>query len=91
MDLIREHLIYKDVPITICMGELKPNEQYELVRCLLATRTNDVSICTHHSSNNEYMTQLLNKLPVAFVQCFRNQRGTFLPPTGASSTEGGSS
>lgn len=92
MDLIREHLIYKDVPIKICMGQLKPNEQYALIRCLLATRTNGVCICTHESTN-EYINELLKKLPVEFIQCFRlNQEGTFLPPTVVgSSIEGKSS
>jgi hypothetical protein len=81
MELIREHLIYKDVPITICMGQLKPCEHYEVIRCLLATRTNDVCICTHDATN-EYINQILKKLPVHFAQCFRlNQEGTFLPPT----------
>jgi hypothetical protein len=81
MDLIREHLIYKDVPLTICMGQLKPCEHYEVIRCLLATRTNDVSICTHDTTN-DYINQLLKKLDVQFIQCFRlNQEGTFLPPT----------
>jgi hypothetical protein len=81
MDLIREHLIYKDVPLTICMGQLKPCEHYEVIRCLLATRTNDVSICTHDATN-DYINQLLKKLDVQFIQCFRlNQEGNFLPPT----------
>ena len=69
MELIREHLIYKDVPITICMKQLKPVEQYEVIRCLLATRTKDVSICTHEATN-EYIDKLLKDLPVKFVQCF---------------------
>jgi hypothetical protein len=69
MDLIREHLMYKDIPITICMKELKPIEQYEVIRILLATRTKEVKICTHDSTNN-YITELLKKLPVQFVQCF---------------------
>jgi hypothetical protein len=51
MDLIREHLIYKDVPITICLKTLPPADHYELIRCLLATRTNNVSICCHNCSN----------------------------------------
>lgn len=81
MELIREHLIYKDVPLTICMGQLKPCEHYEVIRCLLATRTNDVSICTHDATN-DYINQLLKKLDVHFIECFRlNQEGTFLPPT----------
>lgn len=70
MDAIREQLVYKDVPITICMGKLKPIEQYEVIRFLLATRTKDVSICTHEATN-EYITQLLKLLPVKFVQCFQ--------------------
>jgi len=70
MDVIREHLIYKDVPITICMKDFKPVEQYEIIRCLLATRTKDVSICTHESIN-EFIEKLLKDLPVKFVQCFQ--------------------
>ena len=69
MDLIREHLMYKDVPITICMKDFKPIEQYEIIRILLASRTNGVKICTHESVN-DYITELLKKLPVQFVQCF---------------------
>ena len=69
MDLIREHLIYSDVPITICMKTLKPQEQYELIRLLLATRTKDVFICTHESTN-EYIDKLLKKLDVSFTQCY---------------------
>lgn len=70
MDIVREHLIYKDVPITICMKDFKPVEQYEIIRCLLATRTKDVSICTHESTN-EFIEKLLKDLPVKFVQCFQ--------------------
>jgi hypothetical protein len=73
MDLIREHLMYKDIPITICMKELKPIEQYEVIRILLATRTKEVKICTHDSTNN-YITELLKKLPVQFVQCFAEEQ-----------------
>jgi hypothetical protein len=69
MEVIREHLIYKDVPITICMKDLKPIEQYEVIRILLATRTKGVKICTHEATN-EYITELLKKLQVEFVQCF---------------------
>lgn len=51
MDVIREHLIYKDVPTTVCMKSLTSAEHYELIRCLLATRTNNVSVCCFTSSN----------------------------------------
>ncbi len=70
MEVIKEHLIYKDVPILICMKDLKPIEQYEVIRILLATRTKDVSICTHESTNN-YIDTLLKELPVTFIQCFQ--------------------
>jgi len=78
MDLIREHLMYKDVPITICMKNLKPIEQYEVIRILLATRTRQVKICTHESVN-EYITKLLKKLPVEFVQCFAEEEKILVP------------
>ena len=71
MELIREHLIYKNVPITICMKDLKPIEQYEVIRILLATRTKDVSICTHECTN-EYIDKLLKQLPLKFTQCFKD-------------------
>ena len=79
MELIREHLMYKDVPITICMRQLKPVEQYEVIRILLATRTRQVKICTHEATN-EYITELLKKLPVAFVQCFVEEDQKLLLP-----------
>lgn len=69
MELIREHLIYKDVPITICMKDLKPVEQYEVVRLILASSSKHVSICTHECTNS-YIDGLLKNLPVKFVQCF---------------------
>lgn len=72
MEVIKEHLIYKDVPITICMKDLKPLEQYEVIRILLATRTKDVSICTHECTNS-YIDKLLKKLPVKFIQCFQEE------------------
>jgi hypothetical protein len=72
METIKNLLIYKDVPITICMGELTPTEQYEVIRFILATRTKDVSICTHDITN-KYIIELLQKLPVKFVRCFEEK------------------
>lgn len=69
MDVIREHLMYKDVPITICMKNLKPTEQYEVVRLILASKTKNVSICTHESTNS-YIDGLLKNLSVKYIQCF---------------------
>jgi hypothetical protein len=67
MDLIREHLIYKDVPITICMKNLKQQEQYEVIRLLLATRKN-VKICLH-DLNNIYISKLLDELKIIIEKC----------------------
>ena len=68
MELIREHLIYKDVPIEICFGTLKSQEQYECIRLLLATRTKDVSICLHEITN-PYILQLIKTLSVKQTHC----------------------
>ena len=65
MDLIREHLIYKDVPTTICLKSLTSAEHYEVIRCLLATRTNNVSICCSECSN-VFIQILLKKLGIHF-------------------------
>jgi len=88
MDLIREHLIYKDVPLHICMKALTPIEHYEVVRLLLATRTKDVHICTH-SSTNEAIQSLLKQMSISYYSCLdeerRNQEGIFLaPPSGTT-------
>ena len=72
MDVIREHLVYKNVPLTICMKELKPIEQYEVIRLLLASKAKNIKICTHEATN-DYITKLLKELPVVFVQCFAEQ------------------
>lgn len=72
MDTIREHLVYKNVPLTICMKELKPIEQYEVIRLLLASKSKNIKICTHEATN-DYITKLLKELPVEFVQCFVEQ------------------
>lgn len=72
MDVIREHLVYKNVPLTICMKNLKPIEQYEVIRLLLASKAKNIKICTHESTN-DYITKLLKELPVEFVQCFVEQ------------------
>ena len=66
MDLIREHLIYKDVPLQICFK--KVTDHYEIIRCLLATRTNNVSICCLESSN-VFIQLLVKKMGVQVVDC----------------------
>jgi hypothetical protein len=67
MDLIRECLIYKDGVDSICMKNLKQQEQYEVVRLLLATSKN-VKVCLH-GSNNTYILKLLNELEIKLVNC----------------------
>ena len=68
MEAIREQLVYKDGKVHICMKELKPVEQYEVIRLLIATRTKDVLICTHESVN-EYILKLIQKLQLNITPC----------------------
>jgi hypothetical protein len=64
MEVIREHLMYKNVPLEIIMKTLKPQEQYEVIRLLLATRTKDVVVKVD-SSVNKYVLNLLKKIEVS--------------------------
>lgn len=68
MDIVREQLLYKENKVHICMSTLTKIEHYELIRLLLATRTTEVYICTHESTNS-YINDLLKKLSVVFYQC----------------------
>lgn len=83
MDVLREQLVYKNVPVHICMKSLKPVEHYEVIRLILATRTENVFVCTHESTNS-YIDGILKTLPIQFYQCFvpecLNQGGSLLPP-----------
>ena len=66
MDLVREHLIYKDVPISICFKKIP--EHYEIIRCLLATRTNGVSVCCVETTN-VFIQILVKKLGLQATCC----------------------
>jgi hypothetical protein len=68
MEAIREQLVYKEGKIQICMKDLKPVEQYELIRLLVATRTKDVFICKHDSINS-YISKVLGELNLVFTNC----------------------
>lgn len=68
MNTIREKLMYKDVPVLICMKELSSLEQYECVRMLLGMRQTNVSVCTHEATPSD-LVKILQKLEVPFVQC----------------------
>ena len=63
MDIVREHLMYKNVPIKIEMNTLKIVEQYEVIRLLVATRTKDVVVKIDESIN-KYVFNLLQKTGV---------------------------
>jgi hypothetical protein len=71
MDVIREHLMYKNSPITICMKDLSPQEHYEIIRIILESEKDNISICMHDSIN-AYVKIILNKLKVKFVQCWKS-------------------
>jgi hypothetical protein len=63
MDVIREHLMYKNVPITIEIDTLKTQEQYEVIRLLLACRKEDVCVSVTDKTN-KYIRELLTLLSV---------------------------
>jgi hypothetical protein len=64
MDLIREHLIYKHVPLVIPIDALKTQEQYEIIRLLLACRKEDVCVLVSDKSN-KYILELLKELKIS--------------------------
>lgn len=63
MDVIRENLMYKNNFLEIHMKTLKTQEQYEVIRLLLATRTKDV-VVKIDDSVNKYVRNLLEKIGV---------------------------
>lgn len=56
----------------ICMAKIPPQEQYEVVRILLESKTDKVSFCTHDSTN-AYIDIILKKLNVNFTQCWKEE------------------
>jgi hypothetical protein len=70
MDAIREHLIYKNTPLTICFAKLTPQEHYECIRVFLESKTEHVKFCTHDATN-PYIDHLLKELNVSFTQCWK--------------------
>jgi transcriptional antiterminator len=74
MDVIREHLMYKNDPLQICMKQLSCQDQYEFVRIVLESKTEKIYVCKH-SSTNKYIDTLLDKLPIEIVKdCFREMQ-----------------
>ena len=68
MDVIREHLMYKNSPLSICMATITPQEQYEVIRIILESKTEKISICKHKSTN-KYIDVLLGKVNVILTDC----------------------
>ena len=54
------------------MKELKPVEQYEVIRLLLATRTKDVLVCTHDSTNESICLIMKCRIPLRDRVCPRS-------------------
>jgi hypothetical protein len=73
MDVIREHLVYKNGPLEICMSKITPQEQYEVIRILLESKPKQVAICTHESTN-AYIDILLKKMNIRFIQCWKEEK-----------------
>ena len=68
MDVIREHLMYKNSPLTICMASISPQEQYEIIRIILESKTEKITICKH-ASTNKYIDVLLGKVNITLTDC----------------------
>jgi hypothetical protein len=73
MDVIREHLMYKNSPLKICMASITPQEHYEVIRIILESKTEEISICKH-SSTNKYIDVLLGKVNITLVDCRKEQQ-----------------
>jgi hypothetical protein len=73
MDVIREHLMYKNSPLKICMSAISPQEQYEVIRIILESKTEKITICKHNSTNN-YIDALLNKINITLTDCQLEQQ-----------------
>ena len=67
MESIREHLMYKNSPLQICFEHLTSQEQYEVIRILLESKT-DVTICAHKNTN-KFVDLVCAKLNVKSIDC----------------------
>jgi hypothetical protein len=71
MDIIREHLMYKNSPLHICMNTITPQEQYEVIRIILESKTTEITVCKHNSTNT-YIDTLLSTLNITLASCRRD-------------------
>jgi len=85
MDILREKLIYNSNSVHICMKQFSKQEHYEIIRLLLATRTKDVCVCTHESTNT-YIDSLLKEIAVSFYQCFQTEQLKIGTPSSLETT-----
>jgi len=69
MELIREHLMYKNNTLRVCMKTLTRQEQYEFVRLIMATRVAGVFVCDCEC--NQYVLCVLTRLGFERTQCLR--------------------
>ena len=71
MELIREHLMYKEIPLHVCVGKLTRQEQYEFIRLLIGSGKRHITICLEHGTVNDYTRQVLRdlRLECRSVEC----------------------
>lgn len=55
------------------MASITPQEQYEVIRIILESKTEKISICKH-SVTNKYIDTLLCKLNIIFIDCQKEQQ-----------------
>ena len=78
MDVIREHLMYKNHALEVCMKQLTSQEQYEFIRIVLESKTEKIRVCTH-SSTNSYIDYLLTKIPIEIsADCSQKQEAQLM-------------
>ena len=68
MDLIREHLMYKNTDLNICMKNLTPQEHYEVIRIILGSQNKNIFICRHNVTN-KYVNTILDKMNITAKDC----------------------
>jgi hypothetical protein len=61
--------MYKNDPLNICMKQLTSQEQYEFVRIVLESKTENISVCKH-GATNAYIDRLFETLHIEFKPCF---------------------
>jgi hypothetical protein len=55
------------------MSNITPQEQYEIIRIILESKTEKITICKH-TSTNKYIDVLLNKLNITLSDCRTEQQ-----------------